>query len=118
PATVLYYGTICTRTAGDGWAVDSLHLEPELSMIALRDGGHGSTGSVDDVARVAIAGALHVRADQLNPQRFRVPFNAATLPSPVLVSYDDSARRLEATLARLQSGQYVPVCVTSVSLRP
>jgi hypothetical protein len=118
PATVLYYGTICTVRTDAGRAIDRLQLEPELSMIALRDGGHGSTGSVDDVARVAVAHALHVRPDELRPQSFRVPFNAATLPSPVLVSYQDTARRVEATLARLQSGQYVALSVTPVSSRP
>jgi|GEM_PF-4666972 len=120
PSTVRYFGRIRLTRVSGAWRIAGLELSPEKSIISLRDGGHGSEGSISDVALVAVAGYYHAGPDTprrrwvasgIDSRFFSSTFALQYQHSPVTLVYDGPRGRLVVELVRLYSGQYLPLAV-------
>jgi hypothetical protein len=111
PATVHFYGTVTLVREANGWAIDGFQIAPEASMIALRDFGHSSAGSIVDASLAQIA--QYIGARSVDVKRLNVPPNVAE--GPVTVTYSDGKNSVAMELAKLHSGAYIPLVIRDLS---
>ena len=106
-----YFGKIHLDQIDNGWAISGFDLGPEVSVISLRDSGHGSDGYIIDVSMGAVSRYLGLKPNHLvDYHRIHAPRESKH--GPVTVTYSDgSRRRLVVNLAKLYSGAYVPLRV-------